>query len=70
MLVSTTELTLKCQFKTQVELFATLRSRGRPGRDGCRSALWDCFKDEFAAMLKIRPQNHDVISMVCTLIDP
>ena len=25
-------------------LFATLRLRGRPGRDGCPSAMWDCFK--------------------------
>ena len=25
-------------------LLATLRLRGRPGRDGCESALWDCFK--------------------------
>ena len=25
--------------------FATLRLRGRPGRDGCQSALWDCFGD-------------------------
>ena len=24
-------------------LFANLRLRGRPGRDGCQSALWDCF---------------------------
>ena len=23
--------------------FATLRLRGRPSRDGCQSALWDCF---------------------------
>ena len=22
--------------------FATLRLRGRPGRDGCQNALWDC----------------------------
>ena len=25
------------------DLFATLRMRDRPGRDGCQSALWDCF---------------------------
>ena len=25
------------------DLFATLRLRDRPGRDGCQSALWDCF---------------------------
>ena len=25
------------------DLFATLRLRGRPGRDSCQSALWDCF---------------------------
>ena len=25
-------------------LLATLRLRGRLGRDGCESALWDCFK--------------------------
>ena len=25
--------------------FATLRLRGKPGRDGCQSALWDCFGD-------------------------
>ena len=24
-------------------VFATLRLRGRPGRDGCQTALWDCF---------------------------
>ena len=24
-------------------LFVTLRLRGRPGRDCCQSALWDCF---------------------------
>ena len=23
--------------------FATLTLRGRPGQDGCQSALWDCF---------------------------
>ena len=23
--------------------FVTLRLRGRPGQDGCQSALWDCF---------------------------
>ena len=28
---------------TTVPWFATLRLRGRPGRDGCQSALWDCF---------------------------
>ena len=26
-----------------LRLFATLRLRGRLGRDGCQSALWDCF---------------------------
>ena len=26
------------------DLFATLRLRDRPGRDGCQSALWDCFE--------------------------
>ena len=26
-----------------ISLFATLRLAGRPGRDGCQSALWDCF---------------------------
>ena len=25
------------------DLFATLRLRDRPGRDGCQRALWDCF---------------------------
>ena len=25
------------------DLFATLRLRDRSGRDGCQSALWDCF---------------------------
>ena len=25
------------------DLFATLRLRDRLGRDGCQSALWDCF---------------------------
>ena len=24
-------------------LFSNLRLRGRPGRDGCQTALWDCF---------------------------
>ena len=28
---------------TSPGLFATLRLRGRPGRDGCQRALWDCF---------------------------
>ena len=28
---------------TTVPWFATLRLRGRPGRDGCQSALWDYF---------------------------
>ena len=39
-------------------LLATLRLRGRPGRDGCESALW-----EFAAMLNMRPpkQSHNAI---------
>ena len=33
-----------------------LRLHGRPGQDGCQSALWDFFGDEFAAMLKTVPQ--------------
>ena len=43
--------------------FATLRLRGRPGRDGCQSALWDCFGIEFAAMLKMRllKQSHNAL---------
>ena len=28
--------------------FATLRLRGRPGRDGCQSTLWDCFGDRIS----------------------
>ena len=39
-------------------VLATLRLRGVPGRDGCQSALWDCFGDEFAAMLKMRPEKQ------------
>ena len=30
-------------FSLQSIVFATLRLRGRPGRDGCQSAFWDCF---------------------------
>ena len=29
-----------------LRLFATLRLRGRLGRDGCQSALWDCFEGQ------------------------
>ena len=34
-----------------------------PGRDGCQSALWDCFGDEFAAMLKMCPpkESHNAL---------
>ena len=31
-------------FLVSFDFFATLRLCGRPGRDGCQSALWDCFK--------------------------
>ena len=30
-------------FFLYISLFATLRLAGRPGRDDCQSALWDCF---------------------------
>ena len=29
--------------------FATLRLRRRPGRDGCQSALWDCFGEQICS---------------------
>ena len=35
--------------------FATLRLRGRQGRDGCQSALWDCFGDAFSTWRKFMP---------------
>ena len=43
-------------------VFATLRLRGRPGRVGRESALWDCF-DKFATMLKMRAskQSHNAL---------
>ena len=33
------------------------------GRDGCQSALWDCFGGQIFAMLKIRPpkQSHNAL---------
>ena len=40
LLVSSTPL-FKSLFGKSV--FVTLRLRGRPGRDDCQSALWDCF---------------------------
>ena len=36
------------------DLFATLRLRDRPGRDGCQSALGDCFADAFSTWRQIR----------------
>ena len=32
------------------DLLATLRLRDRPGRDGCQSALWDCFGERIFNM--------------------
>ena len=47
----------------KVRVFAILRLHWRLGRDGNQSALWDCFGDEFAAMLKMRPtkQSHNAL---------
>ena len=44
-------------------VFATLMLHRRPGQDDCQSALWDCFGEEFAAMLKMRPakQSHNAL---------
>ena len=32
----------QCNSRQHDPVFATLRLRGRPGRDGCQTALWDC----------------------------
>ena len=47
----------------KVRVFAILRLNGKPRRDCSQSALWDCFVDEFAAMLKMRPtkQSHNAL---------
>ena len=44
-------------------LFANLRLRGRPSRDGCQSALWDCFGHAFSTWRQIRPpkQSHNAL---------
>ena len=44
-------------------IFTTLRLRGRPGRDGCQSALLDCFGDTFSTWRQIRPpkQPHNTL---------
>ena len=43
--------------------FATLKLRGRTGRDGCQVHCGTVLKDKFAAMLKMRPpkQSHDAL---------
>ena len=33
----------QCNSRQHDPVFATLRLRGRPGWDGCQTALWDCF---------------------------
>ena len=33
----------QCNSRQHDPVFATLRLRGRPGRDGCQTALWVCF---------------------------
>ena len=49
---------IRCLLVLQ-KLFATLTLRGRPGSDGCQSALWGCF----AAMLKMRhpKESHNAL---------
>ena len=44
-------------------LFANLRLHGRPSRDGCQSALWDCFGHAFSTWRQIRPlkQSHNAL---------
>ena len=44
-------------------LFANLRLRGRPSRDGCQCALWDCFGRAFSAWGQIRSpkQSHNAL---------
>ena len=44
-------------------IFTTLSLRGRPGRDGCQSALWDCFGNTFSTWRQIRPpkQSHNAL---------
>ena len=39
-------------------LFATLRLRGGTGRDGCQSALWDCFGGRICRHVENRPTMH------------
>ena len=57
----------RCWFGQRVNIFshifATLKLPGRPDRDGCQSALWDCFGDKIAAMLKMRlpKQSHNAL---------
>ena len=46
--------------RDQIRHFEVARETGR---DGCESALWDCFGDKFATMLKISPtkKSHNAL---------
>ena len=43
---------------TGASVFATLSLRGRPGQDGCQSALWDCFGRRIFNMAAVLPPKQ------------
>ena len=58
---------------TSPGLFATLRLRGRPGRDGCQSALWDCLGGRIynmAANLSPKTVPQCTLTTISTMQSP
>ena len=52
------------------DLFATLRLRGKPGRDGCQSALWDCFGGRIFNMAANSSHRTVPPCTLTTIFDP
>ena len=53
-----------------LRLFATLRLRGRLGRDGCQSALWDCFEGQKPPKRSHKVANSLKVANCCIIFPP